>query len=53
MSAFYGIIRPYDGRKLHANLETAFYGRPILAPCFQPNPKEHLFGGDINDPFAW
>lgn len=48
LSAIYGIINPYDGRKLYASIEKAEYGRPILAPCFQPNPEEHFFGGDIN-----
>lgn len=48
LAAIYGIFLPYDGRKLYASLERATYGSFILAPCFQPNPKYHAFGGDIN-----
>lgn len=47
LAALYGCFRPYDGRKLYASLERATYGNYILAPCFQPDPKRHLFGGDI------
>jgi hypothetical protein len=49
LSALYGLCsRPYDGRKLYATIERATYGRSILAPCFQPEPTSHFFGGDIN-----
>lgn len=48
LSAIYGVFMPYDGRKLYAALERAEYGGPILAPCFQPDPDSHFFGGDVN-----
>ena len=48
LAALYGLIRPYDGRKLYASIERATYGSFILAPCFQPRPQFHAFGGDIN-----
>lgn len=47
LAAIYGLFRPYDGRKLYASLERATYGNWILAPCFQPTPSSHLFGGDL------
>lgn len=47
-AALYGVIMPYDGRKLYATIERAMYESFILAPCFQPKPTSHLFGGDIN-----
>lgn len=47
LSALYGLIRPYDGRKLYASLERTLYGSWILAPCFQPKPTSHAFGGDL------
>lgn len=46
MAALYGVFSPYNGRKLYASLERAFYGEFLLAPCFQPDPTCHLFGGD-------
>jgi len=49
LAAIYGIFRPYDGRKLYASIERAEYGDFVLAPCFQPNPKYHALGGDINE----
>jgi hypothetical protein len=45
LAAVYGIVRPYDGRKLYASLERAEYGDAILAPCFQPDPRYHALGG--------
>jgi hypothetical protein len=48
LSAIYGLFMPYDARKLYGALERAEYGGPILAPCFQPNPDSHFFGGDAN-----
>jgi len=48
LAALYGLFRPYDGRKLYATIERATYGRCVLAPCFQPSPQFHAFGGDIN-----
>lgn len=48
LAAIYGLFRPYDGRKLYASIERAQYGNFILAPCFQPDPDQHLLGGDPN-----
>lgn len=53
LAALYGIFRPYDGRKLYASIERATYGNFILAPCFQPDPKYHALGGDINQKNAF
>jgi hypothetical protein len=47
LAAIYGWFRPYDGRKLYATIERATYESFILAPCFQPEPEYHAFGGDI------
>lgn len=46
LSAIYGLISPYNGRKLYASLERAYYDGAVLAPCFQPDPTRHAFGGD-------
>lgn len=46
ISAFYGIFNPYDGRKLYASVEKAYYNNAFLAPCFQPDPNRHAFRGD-------
>lgn len=47
-SAIYGLFRPFDGRKLYASFERfAFYDRFFLAPCFQPDPSCHFFGGNL------
>lgn len=48
LAALYGILSPYDGRKLYASIERLTYEKYILAPCFQPDPQSHLFGGDRN-----
>ncbi len=48
LSSIYGWFSPYNGRKLYATIERAAYGNFILAPCFQPDPKKHALGGDIN-----
>jgi hypothetical protein len=53
LAAIYGVVSPYNGRKLYASLERAQYGDGILAPCFQPEATKHLFGGDINKQNAW
>ena len=53
LAAIYGIFQPYDGRKLYASFERATYGNFILAPCFQPDPKYHALGGDINEKDAF
>lgn len=49
LAAIYGIIRPYDGRKLYASIERAEYRNFILVPCFQPDPTSHALGGDIKE----
>lgn len=36
LSAIYGLLSPYDGRKLYASFERAIYGNSVLAPCIQP-----------------
>jgi hypothetical protein len=48
LAALYTVFRPYDGRKVYASLERAQFGGPVLAPCFQPDPASHFFGGDPN-----
>jgi hypothetical protein len=53
LAAIYGIFNPYDGRKLYASMERATYGHFVLAPCFQPEARRHLFGGDINQKNAF
>lgn len=53
LAALYGTIRPYDGRKLYASIERGIYGNSILAPCFQPDPKYHAFGGEMGDKDAF
>jgi len=53
IAAIYGLIRPYDGRKLYATIERAEYEKHILAPCFQPSPVKHLFWGKINQQNAF
>lgn len=58
LAAIYGIMSPYNGRKLYASIERAYYGGPILAPCFQPSSKRyisisHLCNGNIDDQGAW
>jgi len=37
LAPLYGLITPYNGRKLYATFERALYGKSIIAPCFQPN----------------
>jgi hypothetical protein len=48
LAAIYGMLRPYDGRKLYASIDRATFGTFGLAPCFQPDPKRHGLGGNIN-----
>lgn len=48
LAAIYGVFDPLNGRKIYATIERAQYGNFILAPCFQPEPEEHLLGGDLN-----
>jgi hypothetical protein len=45
-AAVYGLFRPYDGRKIYASIERGMFSHFILAPCFQPDPTKHAFGGD-------
>ncbi len=46
LAAIYGMFTPYNGRKLYASIERTQYGNFILAPCFQPDPTCHAFGGN-------
>ena len=52
-AALYGMIMPRGGRKLYASLERFTYGTFVLAPCFQPEPEEHLLGGDVRQQNAF
>jgi hypothetical protein len=45
LAAIFALFMPYDGRKLYATMERAQYGHFVLAPCFQPDPESHAFGG--------
>ncbi|MFW9872311.1 MAG: hypothetical protein ACFFG0_04345 [Candidatus Thorarchaeota archaeon] len=47
LSSIYGFFRPYDGRKLYSSFEKLLFKGTFLGPCFHPDPKKHLFGGDI------
>lgn len=48
LAALYGLVlSPHNGRKLYASFENLFYGNFILAPCFQPAPERHFFGGSL------
>lgn len=53
LSAVIGLFSPRDGRKLYASTERFTYGHFVLAPCFQPEPEQHLFGGNVNYANAW
>lgn len=53
LSAIYGLLNPYDARKLYASFEGLAYGRYILAPCFESEPTSHFFGGNMNDRNAY
>jgi hypothetical protein len=53
LSALFGVFTPYNGRKLYATIERAEYGSYISAPCFQPDPTQHLFGGNTENRDAW
>jgi len=44
LAALYGLVCPYNGRKLFANLERFRYGSDAFAPCFQPT----AFGDQVN-----
>ncbi len=62
-------ISPYNGRKLYATCERLaysggyqFFGADyggknlhnyLLAPCFQPDPKAHLGGGELDKSNVW
>lgn len=46
LAALYGMsLSPHNGRKLYASLEKLTYDKFMLAPCFQPAPEQHYFGG--------
>lgn len=50
LSAMYGIFNPHDGRKLYTRFELLQYGDYFtIAPCFRPDPKYHLAGGELTD----
>ncbi len=56
LASLYGAaIRPYDGRKLYATLERAFYypQTDVIAPCFQPDMQRHFFNGDLETVNVW
>lgn len=67
-SAYGATCRPYDGQKLYATLERfAYQGayhrfilrnkedlqNGLVGLCFQPEPRIHLFGGNMGDKDAW
>jgi len=52
-AALYGLILPNDGGKLFATLERVSFGKGVLAPCFQPEPSSHLFGGNPQEIDHW
>lgn len=66
-AALYGILNPFDGRKLYATWERFSYQalgiegidlfcRPspgFCAPCFQPDATRHALGGDALNGNAW
>ena len=47
------------GQQRFPGRQGSFYGSPpppisyLISPCFQPEPKTHLLGGDINLPNQW
>ena len=62
-------LSPYDGRKLYGSFERLAYSggyqfiddgfseknphNYLLAPCFQPEPKCHLGGGQLGECDVW
>ncbi|MDF1684709.1 MAG: hypothetical protein P1U36_08655 [Legionellaceae bacterium] len=48
MAALYGLVSPYNGRKLFASIERFNCGAAVAAPCFQPT----WFGHKISEPEA-
>lgn len=68
-SSIYGLLTPYNGRKLFGTFERLAYSGGyqlfnikkhsksiqsyLLAPCFQPFPTVHLGGGNIGIQNAW
>ncbi len=53
LAALDGLMFPYSGGKIYATFERCLYQKYLLAPCFQPFPKKHLFGGDLQQPDNW
>ncbi len=53
LASLYALVLPYDGGKLYASLERASYTSHLIAPCFQPEAKGHLFGGSLDVKDAW
>ncbi len=47
-AALYGMIKPFDGRKLHASIERAIYSDNFTAPCFQPFAADHEFAQNFD-----
>lgn len=45
LATLYGLVCPYNGRKLFANLERFRYGAAALVACFQPT----AFGEQVAD----
>lgn len=63
-SAIYGLLTPYNGRKLYASFERSarktmnhdqhnYFANFFLAPCFQPKASYHFFGGNIHEQNAY
>lgn len=53
LSALYGLFLPENGKKLYATFERYAFGKELLAPCFQPYPTYHLFGGTAGRANEW
>lgn len=53
LAAIYGLFSPLDGRRIYGSLERLAGDERYLAPCFQPDPTRHFFGGAADDPNAF
>jgi hypothetical protein len=47
LTGLYGVIKPHDGRKLHARMEVIFHGHPLVVPCMHPIPYPRIFNNDV------
>jgi hypothetical protein len=47
-SALYGLLKPYEARKLISSIALAVCGTTKVAACFAPEASFHILGGDIN-----